>query len=251
MSRDAPPTPHGQLIGAAEPGSGPHRRTILVVEDDPSIADSVVRGLERAGFAVHHAGTAAEAGQQVASVPLDLVVLDLGLPDDDGFTLLQRWRESTPGLPVIVLTANTQLEARLRSLELGAVDWMAKPFWLEELLARIQVRLGRARTTHTSAEPALFRWADAELDPTARLLLVGGTEVRLSPQEFALLAWLVQHPGKAMTRKQLSEAALEGSERSGDRAVDTYVARLRRKLGPSGNAIETVWGLGYRFRHAP
>lgn len=213
---------------------------LLLVEDDPSISTSLLRGLSE--FELRVASTGAEARAQMGDAP-ELVVLDLGLPDTDGFVLLQEWALRYPTVPVIVLTSLTDVEVRVRSLEHGAVDWMSKPFWMDELKARIQLRLRQ-----TGARRRL-QWGQVTVDLDSEVLQVKGKTKRLAPQEWKLLEWLLANPNRTFTRQQLAEAALQGDSEPGLRAVDTYVARLRRKLSkPSDAAIETVWGLGYRFR---
>lgn len=217
---------------------------LILVEDDPSIATSLILGLEAQGFTVRHADTAALALALLPVFEPHAAVLDLGLPDGDGLEVLQQWRQLRPELAVVVLTARTDLDSCLRSLELGAIDLVRKPFWMEELVARLRLRL---RADHGRR----VHWADACLDLDARTVAIGGETVHLTPQEWRLLAWLASHPDQAITRRALDQHALDGSEQASDRAVDTYVARLRRKLGAAGEAIETVWGLGYRFRPGP
>jgi DNA-binding response OmpR family regulator len=215
---------------------------VLVVEDDPCIAAGLSRGLRLAGFRVEQVSDGAEARLRIASEQADVIVLDLGLPAVSGVELLEEL-QGRDHAPVIVLTARTDLPDRLRCFHLGAVDYLSKPFFLDELVARI-----RARLSAVAASRPLLRWADVELDPDARQLRVAGALVELTRNEHDLLLYLVQRRGRAVLRDQLAERALAGTEVPGPRTIDSHVARLRKKLGPIGGAaIATVWGIGYRF----
>lgn len=219
-------------------------QTILVVEDDSHIAARVVRGLKKEGFAVELATDGEQARERMSKGEYALVVLDLMLPGIDGFGLLQLWRDRS-STPVIVLTASDSLQSRLRSFDLGAVDWMPKPFFMEELLARIGTRLRLSKDGPRQE----VSWADVVVDLDARTVQVGGTEQKLTAHELNLLGALLTRPGRALSRRQLMELALpegEADERS-ERGVDTHIGRVRKKLGEGGRAIATVWGVGYRF----
>ncbi|MFY0568781.1 response regulator transcription factor [Archangium lansingense] len=219
--------------------SGP----ILVVEDDPPIASGIVRGLKLAGFEVSLATDgrlALEAAEREKPV---LVVLDLNLPEVDGFELLETWRTQLR-VPVIVLTARQELEARLRSFGLGAVDYLAKPFWMEELVARIRARL------HLMEEGPrrVLRWDDVSLDLDARVVSREGMgSLAFTRHELDVLVYLAERPGRALTREQIGNHALPANEERDERTVDSHIARIRKKLGPAGARIKTAWGIGYRF----
>lgn len=216
---------------------------LLVVEDDPSIAAGLVRGLKQAGFAVQLATDGDQAALLVEKDPPALVVLDLNLPGRDGFSLLESW-QTRQSFPVIVLTARAGLEERVRSFQLGAADYVAKPFWLEELLARIKTRL----RLKEMAPARGVRWADLHLDLDARTVTregQGGLE--LTAAEYNLLAYLAERPGRAVSRDQLGQHALPLLGERNDRTIDSHIARVRKKLGPGGEAIRAVWGIGYRF----
>jgi DNA-binding response OmpR family regulator len=219
------------------------RGLILVVEDDPPIAAGIVRGLKSAGFQVslapdgHLALEAAEKEQPA------LVVLDLNLPGPDGFELLQAW-QSRLHVPIIVLTARQELEARLRSFGLGAADYLPKPFWMEELLARIRARLRLPE----EATRRTLRWADITLDLDARTVSREGLgPLSFTRNELDILLYLVERPGRALTREQIAEQALPPNEERDARTVDSHVARIRKKLGPAGAHLRTAWGIGYSF----
>lgn len=230
---------------ATEPARGP----LLVVEDDPGIASQLVNGLRRAGFEVDLCADGDTAGHKLFERPYRLVVLDLGLPGRDGFELLQAWRTRS-AVPVIVLTARTDLTARLRSFDLGALDWMSKPFYLQELLARITARLGA-----DAAPPGrAVRWTcaghEAEVDLDRRCARLDGRDVGLTAHEFNLLAYLARRPGRVVTRRQLADAALPIAGDREAKTVNSHIARIRRKLGPTRDAIQTVRGAGYCFEPA-
>lgn len=218
------------------------RVSILIVEDDPGIAGGLVQGLKTAGYEVELCTDGAAAAQKLPGGDFDFVILDLMLPERDGFSLLRDWHTRT-SVPVLVLTARTDLEARLRSFQLGAVDWMSKPFFMEELLARIETRLELARE-----QPAkTICWNDAELDLDRRAVRVAGTDVQLTAHEFNILLRLVQEPGRVLSRAQLSDTALPlGGDRD-ERTVNSHIARIRKKLGAAGQAVHTVRGVGYCF----
>lgn len=219
------------------------RHHLLVVEDDPSIAVGLVRGLREAGFAVTLATRGDLALQAAARERFDLVVLDLNLPDTNGFDLLDAWR-TRQAVPVLVLTARTELADRLRAFRLGAVDFLAKPFWMEELVARVRARL------RAGQEPERRRvaWDGVVADLDGRVALgAAGEDLGLTAHEFNVLALLLERRGTALTRAQIAAHALPLEGERADRTVDSHVSHVRRKLGAAGKRIRTVWGLGYRF----
>jgi DNA-binding response OmpR family regulator len=214
---------------------------VLVVEDEPSIAAGIVRGLRVAGYDVELANDGASAARAAARHRPALVVLDLMLPELSGYEFLERIR-GEPAVPVIVVTARTSLEDRLKCFNLGATDYLPKPFWMEELLARVRLRLSPPGASPGRA----ISWDDVVVDLDAREVRVAGAPAGLTPQEFAILAYLVQRPGRAVSRSQLAELSDLNEDRD-ERTVDSHVARVRRKLGPASGRISTVWGIGYRF----
>jgi DNA-binding response OmpR family regulator len=213
---------------------------ILVVEDDDSVASGIVRGLRRAGFEVELACDGARGVQMALREDTALVVLDLMLPERDGFEVLQAVRART-AVPVIVVTARTNLSDRLRVFELGAVDYLPKPFFVEELLARVQARLGPSPKPRQRVE-----LSGLQVDLDARRVELDGAAVPLTPTEFAVLRYLLERPGRAVSRSDLA-GALRDLEDTDPRNVDAHVSRLRRKLGSASSHIATVWGHGYRF----
>lgn len=215
---------------------------VLVVEDDPNIAAGLVSALRGAGHAVALCVDGLAGAQAALSDAPDLVILDLMLPGQDGFEVLRQIR-SRSAVPVVVLTARTELDDRLQSFGLGADDYLGKPFWTEELLARVHARLGhRPAEQHHTVD-----WLDVSVDLTARAVRQAGEAVSLTAHEFNLLAALVQRPGRALSRGQLAELALPLEGERAPRTVDSHISRVRRKLGEAGKAVRTVWGIGYRF----
>ena len=214
---------------------------LLVVEDDVQVVQGLVSGLTRAGFDVTVAMDGEEASR-LALQPFDAVVLDLMLPVRTGFEVLDAMsgRVSTP---VIVLSARTELDARLKSFRLGAVDFVPKPFWIEELVVRLRSRLALREETPSRTLTVGATILDIDRRTAAR----EGADLGLTPHEFNLLAWLAVRPRRAVTRRQLAEHTLTEELGATDRTVDTHVSRVRKKLGPDGATIATVWGIGYRY----
>lgn len=220
---------------------------ILVVEDEPEIAAHVVAGLKRAGHEVVLDTRGDTAAERPLQELFDLVVLDVNLPGRSGFELLEMWRNRL-GAPIIVLTARTGLEDRLAAFDSGAVDFVSKPFFVEELQARIRTRLN----TREEDAPDVVTWADVQLDRRARRVRRGGADVGLTKHEFNVLLFLVNRRGRAIARAHLAEETLSVDADATGRSVDSHVARLRKKLGAAAAAaIRTVWGIGYRFATDP
>lgn len=218
----------------------PLRRRLLLVEDDAFVAASILQGLRRAGFEVELVCDGARGAEKAIAQDIALVVLDLMLPERDGFDVLSAVRARS-SVPIIVVSARTELRDRLRAFELGAVDYLPKPFFVEELLARIDARLGPAH-----GERRAFESGGARIDLDGRHVEVDGSPVHLTPTEFAVLRYLAERAGRAVSRSDLA-AALRDLGDSDPRNVDAHVSRLRRKLGKAGALLSTVWGHGYRF----
>ena len=225
--------------------SSTHHATILVVEDEPRLVRLIESILRTADYRVLTAGTGADALEMVALEAPDLILLDLLLPGDiDGFDVCRRVREFSD-VPIIMLTARTQETDKLRGFELGADDYVTKPFSAKELLARVQAVLRRSRGF--TAGPARLTVGDLVIDLAAHRVTRDGEDIHLTPTEFRLLHLLMRHPGRAFGRSYLLDT-IWGDQFVGERSVDNAVLRLRKKLGPLGEAIETVWGVGYRLR---
>ncbi|MBI3028149.1 MAG: response regulator [Candidatus Rokubacteria bacterium] len=224
---------------------------VLVVEDEPDIRDLVVLHLEREGFQVRTARNGAEALRHVKTAPPDLVVLDLMLPELGGLEVCRRLRRdpSTASLPVIMLTAKGDEADRLVGLELGADDYITKPFSPKELVARVKAVLRRARPPEG---PAVFSVGGLSVDFGKRQVAVGGAPAVLTPKEFDLLRALIEARGRVLSREVLLDGVW-GYARAGEiesRTVDVHVRRLRQKLGVEGRRIVTAKSVGYRFEEA-
>jgi two-component system OmpR family response regulator/two-component system response regulator QseB len=223
---------------------------ILVVEDDAGIAAGLRVNLQQRGYAVDVCGTLASAWTAVRSEPFDLVLLDLGLPDGDGSQFLQRIRQPQqpqqaagglpdPLMPVLVMTARDQVADRISGLNLGADDYLVKPFDLDELEARMRALLRRSAGR---AHPLVVH-GDLVIDPAAHTVLRAGQPVELTPREFALLQLLLASRGRVLSRQQLEARLYNWQDTVGSNAVEVHVHHVRRKLGES--LIQTMRGVGY------
>ncbi len=224
---------------------------VLVVDDELDIRRLVVINLRKAGYAVLEAASGREALQCVAREPVSMVILDLMLPDISGETVCKTLRESpeTAGLPVMMLTAKANVDDRIEGFELGADDYVTKPFSVRELVLRVQALLRRTIDSSSSSMPATqLEFEGLTIDSSAYRVFSGGDEVRLTAIEFRLLHTLASRDGMAQSRGRLLEDVWEASPTLNTRTVDTHVKRLREKMGACARYIETVRGLGYRFR---
>ena len=212
---------------------------VLVVEDDDSIAEPLVTGLERESFVVERVATGAAA---LAAAPSDMVLLDLGLPDIDGYEVCRRLR-AVSDVPIIVVTARGQEVDRVVGLEVGADDYLVKPFGLRELVARIRAVARRSETRVVA--PDQRRVGVVELDVRTRRVTVDGPEVELTRKEFDLLALLMEEPGATRTRDEIMESVWDAHWYGPTKTLDVHIAALRRKLGDP-TLIETVRGVGFR-----
>ena len=227
---------------------------VLVVEDEPDIAALIAYQLTREGYRVETASTGTDALAAVGREVPDLVVLDRMLPGLSGDEVLQSLRKeaATKTVPILVLTAKREQEDRIQGLELGADDYLTKPFSPRELVLRVQAILRRIHEPALESGGRILRAGPIQVDVNSHQVLLGGEEVQLTPTEFRLLRSLVERRGRTQTRQQLLERAwsVEShiSDRIQTRTVDMHVKRLRAKLGEVGDWIETVRGFGYRFR---
>ena len=222
-------------------------KTVLVVEDDTQIARLVRDYLEHAGFAVQVASDGGSALHHVRATKPDLMVLDLGLPDMDGLDVTRSVRAFS-ALPIIVLTARDDEADRIVGLELGADDYVVKPFSPKELVSRVRAVLRRTEGARPADE--VLHVADLEIDVPAMRASAAGVRLDLTPTEFQLLVALARRPGRVLTRGQLLQAVRGVAFDSYERAIDAHVKNIRRKLEAHDGApryIETVYGVGYRF----
>jgi two-component system alkaline phosphatase synthesis response regulator PhoP len=222
-------------------------KTILVVEDEPAIARLVRDYLEQAGFKVLVASDGDAALQSARAAQPDLVVLDLGLPRRDGLDVTRELRRSS-GVPIIVVTARGEESDRIVGLELGADDYVVKPFSPKELVARVRAVI--RRTEERQEEPATLRVADIAIDLPRMRVTVDGRPVELTATEFQLLHALAREPGRVFTRGQLLDTLHGVAFEAYERAIDAHIKNLRRKIEPTPGApryIRTVYGVGYRF----
>ena len=217
---------------------------VLLIEDDRLVASGIVAGLRLLGLTVDPVDTAAKALAALAASHFDVCVLDLGLPDEDGMSLLVRWRAQGRSIPVLVLTARDALEHRVEGLRAGADDYLLKPFELEELVARLHALVRRAGSRSSD----LVEHGNLSFSASAGEVRLRGMLVDLSRRELALLRALLQNPGRILSLDQL-QASLYGFETDVEsNAVNVHIHHLRRKLGSA--IVETVRGLGYRFGEA-
>jgi DNA-binding response OmpR family regulator len=217
---------------------------LLIVEDNPTLSASLSKGLREDGFDVEVVATGTAALRRLARPDVDVVVLDLGLPDIDGTEVLGQLRGGGINVPVLVLTARDAVAARVAALEQGADDYLIKPFEYVELLARIRALLRRA---------AAPRWAPLScnglvLDPTELEITVGTTRVRLSPREHALLALFLRRKGELLRREDILLQVFGYNFEPGTNLVNVHIANLRKKLGTGPVVIDAVRGVGYRLR---
>jgi DNA-binding response OmpR family regulator len=212
---------------------------VLLVEDDEPVAESLIRGLARYGYDVEWVSTAAAA---LAAAPAAMVLVDLGLPDMDGLDVCRELR-ARGDVPIIVISARADEVDKVVALEIGADDYVSKPFGVREVIARMRAVLRRVRPV---AEPELVETGSLSIDRRARRVFVEGAEISLTPKEHDLLAFLAEAPGAAFTREQIMEAVWDEHWFGSTRTLDVHVGALRRKLGDAAT-IETVRGVGFRL----
>ncbi len=218
---------------------------ILVVEDETKLAGRLATSLSHAGYAVDCAADGACAHMLGHDEEYDAVVLDIGLPKIDGLTVLRQWRKAGLTVPVLILTARGTWHEKVTGIDSGADDYLAKPFRMEELLARLRALIRRASG---QVNPEL-RCGDLVVDSRAGKVTMDGASIRLTSHEFRVLSYLMHHQDRVVSQSELTEHIYaQGFDRDSN-TVEVFIARLRRKLGPT--LIETVRGLGYRIKAAP
>ena len=222
---------------------------IVAIEDDPQIRRFLRTGLESHGFVVHEAGTGAAGLAEAANRRPDIVILDLGLPDLDGVEVVRKLREWS-ALPVIVLSARATETDKVAALDAGADDYLSKPFGTNELLARIRVALRHAARTANDSATSVFRQGDLEVDLARRRITVAGKETHLTPIEYRLIATLVKHAGKVLTRQQLLKEVWGKPYEEQAHYLHVYMGHLRRKIEmdpAQPRHLLTEPGVGYRL----
>ena len=214
---------------------------LLVVEDDPDLNRLLVNALKEGGYVVDSAKDGEEGHFLGDTEPYDAVILDLGLPAMDGATVLQKWRKAGKTMPVLILTARDRWSDKVAGFDAGADDYVTKPFYTEEVLARIRALLRRA-AGHASSE---LECGPVRIDTRAAKVTVNGAVVKLTSLEYRLLAYLMHHQGKVVSRTELVEHLYDQDFDRDSNTIEVFIGRIRRKLGV--NVIETMRGLGYRL----
>ncbi|WP_299472094.1 response regulator transcription factor [uncultured Roseibium sp.] len=214
---------------------------ILVVEDDSDLNRQLVSALEEAGYVVDSASDGEEGHFLGDTEPYDAVVLDLGLPTLDGLSVLENWRRDGRTMPVLILTARDRWSDKVAGIDAGADDYVAKPFHMEEVLARVRALVRRA-AGHASNE---LTSGSVRLDLRAGRVTVDGSPIKLTSHEYRLLSYLLHHQGKVISRTELTEHLYDQDFDRDSNTVEVFVGRLRKKIG--SDMIETIRGLGYRL----
>jgi two-component system OmpR family response regulator len=213
----------------------------LVVEDDPDLNRQLVTALTEAGFAVDTATDGEEGCFLGDTEPYDVVILDIGLPKMDGISVLQQWRQAERKMPVIILTARDRWSEKVAGMDAGADDYLAKPFHMAELLARVRARVRRA-SGHAKSE---IECGELRLDTKSARVTYAGQPIKLTSHEYRLLAYLMHHNGRVVSRTELVEHLYEQDFDRDSNTIEVFIGRLRKKI--PGDLIKTVRGLGYRL----
>ena len=217
----------------------------LVVEDDPDLNRQLVRALEEAGYAVDKAADGEEGFFLGETEPYDIVLLDIGLPKMDGISVLEQWRRAERKMPVIILTARDRWTDKVAGMDAGADDYMAKPFRMEELLARVRAQI-RRHSGHAKAE---IECGNLRLDTKTARVTLDGQPVKLTSHEYRLIAYLLHHNGRVVSRTELVEHLYEQDFDRDSNTIEVFIGRLRKKIPP--HMIKTIRGLGYRLSPEP
>jgi DNA-binding response OmpR family regulator len=221
---------------------------ILLVEDDPKLAALTLKGLRARGFVVDHADHGDEGFTLATTRSYDALVLDIMLPGRDGLSILKQLRVKGMNVPIVLVTARSALDERLDGLNLGADDYLTKPFYVEELIARLHAVMRRS----SGQQASILQNGDVSVNLLTREVRSGDSAIELTAREFALLTYLLRSPGQTFTRAQICEHVWNYHFDPGTNLIDVYVQHLRKKFGEGGPAlIETVRGVGYRARAVP
>jgi two-component system OmpR family response regulator len=220
---------------------------VLIAEDDQILADGLLRSLRGSGFAADHVACGSEADAALASHEFDMVILDLGLPKLHGLEVLRKLRARGSSVPVLILTAADSVEQRVKGLDLGADDYMAKPFSLQELEARVRALTRRGLGTAST----VLKHGPLNFDATGRVCYINDQMIELSARELSLLEVLLQRAGRLVSKDQLVERLCEWGEEVSNNAIEVYVHRLRKKIEQGPIRIATVRGLGYCLEKIP
>ena len=219
---------------------------ILLVEDDAALGHAMSTSLNKAGYSVNWAHDGFEADVALHDYVYDAVILDLGLPRIDGFEVLKRMRARKVMAPVIILTARDDLDDRVKGLDLGADDYLTKPFKLPELEARLRAQIRRSNATLGST----IEYGPLVLNVSDKMLIVNGETMPLSPREFSVLEMLLSRVGRVVSKDSIIEALSKWDEGVGNNAIEVYIHRIRKKLEPLGINVLTIRGLGYLLQKA-
>ena len=227
---------------------------ILIIEDERKVGEFIVRALEENKHSAHLVGACEEARNAFDDVSYDTVILDLGLPDGDGLDLLRAWRAAGNTVPVLILSARDTIMDRIRGLDIGADDYLPKPFSVEEMLARMRSLLRRHASAAAPARPTVYEHAGIKLDLLSRTVTCNGKHVELTNREFSLLELFMKNIGSVLTRTLIAEKIWDASYDLETNLIDVYVRRIRQKLEKHANAssparfsIKTIRGAGYQM----
>ena len=227
--------------------------SVLVIEDEPDIRKTIDYNLSKESYNVIQAASIVEGEKAIAENDIDVVILDLMLPDGSGLTLCRDIKSNsrTKDIPIIILTAKADEVDRVVGFELGADDYVIKPFSVRELILRVKAILKRGTSAKDTAEESSYSFGDLRLNFDAYQVFINDSEIGLTALEFRLLKHLIDRRGRVQTRDQLLEEVWGYSSSVTTRTVDTHIKRLREKLGPIGDYIQTIRGVGYRFSRNP
>ena len=214
---------------------------ILVVEDEPTLSKQIVHSLKNVGYAVDAALEGEEGYFLGDTEPYDAIVLDLGLPKIDGFTILDRWRKSGNKTPVLILTARDRWQDKIKGFDIGADDFVTKPFSMEEVIARVRALIRRSKGLAKS----IIEFGPISLDTSRSKVMVNGRKVIFTSREYKIFSYLIYNQGKVVSRTELTEHTYDKNFDRDSNVIDSFIKKIRNKIGI--DCITTVRGMGYRF----